>query len=351
MRWVTAVSLVACALYPLASLAGQRLVRARARRRGRRRHDAQLLRGRGLPGPRRHDAADDGLLRAHAIRTTVNQAALFGSPFVGLAPLPRRRRRGGAGRHLRAARRRRSRSSAVVPELGREPEPGHAVMRENVAGGHGVAAGEPPAAQDRLGEPHAGTCSPAPRSGSCPPSCASTSAWTSSRRARRSSRAPSSSSLLTLPRRPRRAAARRRDLDLRPRDRRPGRRPCSSSPDARGAFWRRSSTASSCSRTAPLRRRSSGARAAEVDHDHQGLLNLAVADGRAGRDSSSACCSWPGCSARSASARRRPRADRRRAWPRRRSAFRRSLVAGVSRARPPHPRRHRLPRRRAAVRG
>ena len=71
-------------LYPLAALAGHDwfvLVLVAAVVVG---LDAQLLGGGALPRHRRHDARADGLLRAHAVRTTVNQAAVFGSPFVGL---------------------------------------------------------------------------------------------------------------------------------------------------------------------------------------------------------------------------------------------------------------------------
>ncbi len=77
--------------------------------------------------------AGDGLLRAHAIRTTVNQAAVFGSPFVGLLLF----RFGGAAAVLAgvclllvAA----IAVLAVVPELGYESDP-DTLMRDNVAEG------------------------------------------------------------------------------------------------------------------------------------------------------------------------------------------------------------------------
>jgi hypothetical protein len=83
MRWVMAVPLVACALYPLATLAG---------------HDWfwLVLVAAIVVGPTRNlsegavfrtladTTKDQGLLRAHAIRMTVNQAALFGTAFIGL---------------------------------------------------------------------------------------------------------------------------------------------------------------------------------------------------------------------------------------------------------------------------
>ena len=76
---------------------------------------------------------DGTLLRAHALRSTVNQAAVFGSPFVGLLLF----RFGGAAAVLvgicvllAAA----TVILGVVPELERESEP-IAVMRENVAVG------------------------------------------------------------------------------------------------------------------------------------------------------------------------------------------------------------------------
>ena len=83
MRSVTAVALVACALYPLAALAGRDwfgLVLAAAVVVGATRNLTEGAVFRSLADTTR----DEGLLRAHAIRTTVNQAALFGTGFIGL---------------------------------------------------------------------------------------------------------------------------------------------------------------------------------------------------------------------------------------------------------------------------
>jgi MFS family permease len=83
MRIVTVGTLAACALYPLAVLAGRdwfALVFVAAVVVGSLRNfsEGALFRGMG------DTTRDDSLLRAHAVRTTVNQAAVFGSPFVGL---------------------------------------------------------------------------------------------------------------------------------------------------------------------------------------------------------------------------------------------------------------------------
>ena len=83
MRWVTAVPLVVCALYPLAALAGRdwfALVLVAAVVVGTTRNLSEGAVFRSLADTTR----DEGLLRAHAIRTTVNQAALFGTGFIGL---------------------------------------------------------------------------------------------------------------------------------------------------------------------------------------------------------------------------------------------------------------------------
>ncbi len=83
MRWVTAVPLVVCAAYPLAALAGRdwfALVLLAAVVVGVTRNLSEGAVFRSLADTTR----DEGLLRAHAIRTTVNQAALFGTGFVGL---------------------------------------------------------------------------------------------------------------------------------------------------------------------------------------------------------------------------------------------------------------------------
>ncbi len=132
MRWMTAISLAACALYPLAAVAGHDrfpLVLLAAIVIGTTRNFSEGALFRGLADTTR----DAGLLRAHAIRTTVNQAAVFGSPFVGLLLF----RFGGAEGVLAgiclllvAA----LGILAIVPELGYEPDP-EAIMRENVAEG------------------------------------------------------------------------------------------------------------------------------------------------------------------------------------------------------------------------
>lgn len=83
MRWVTVVPLVACAAYPLAVLAGRdwfALVLVAAVVVGTTRNVSEGAVFRSLADTTR----DEGLLRAHAIRTTVNQAALFGTGFFGL---------------------------------------------------------------------------------------------------------------------------------------------------------------------------------------------------------------------------------------------------------------------------
>ena len=83
MRWVTAVPLVVCAVYPLAALAGRDwfvLVLLAAVVVGVTRNLSEGAVFRSLADTTR----DEGLLRAHAIRTTVNQAALFGTGFIGL---------------------------------------------------------------------------------------------------------------------------------------------------------------------------------------------------------------------------------------------------------------------------
>lgn len=83
MRWVTVVPLVACAAYPLAVLAGRdwfALVLVAAVVVGTTRNLSEGAVFRSLADTTR----DEGLLRAHAIRTTVNQAALLGTGFIGL---------------------------------------------------------------------------------------------------------------------------------------------------------------------------------------------------------------------------------------------------------------------------
>ncbi len=83
MRVVTVVSLAACALYPLAVAIGQdrfALVLVSAAIVGVMRNLSEGANFRALADT----TQGEGLLRAHAIRTTVNQTALFGSGFVGL---------------------------------------------------------------------------------------------------------------------------------------------------------------------------------------------------------------------------------------------------------------------------
>lgn len=132
MRWVTAVSLAACSLYPLATLAGKdwfALVLLAAVVVGAMRNLTEGALFRGLADT----TAGAGLLRAHAIRMTVNQAALFSTAFVGLLLF----RVGGAAMVLAGicllyvgalA------ILAVVPELGHEPDPGTRV-RDRMMGG------------------------------------------------------------------------------------------------------------------------------------------------------------------------------------------------------------------------
>jgi hypothetical protein len=121
MRWVTAVPLVACALYPLAALAGHdrfELVLLAAVVVGTTRNLSEGAVFRSLADT----TSDDGLLRAHAIRTTVNQAALFGTGFIGLVLF----RFGDAeavllgicGLYAAALG-----ILSIVPELGRAPDP------------------------------------------------------------------------------------------------------------------------------------------------------------------------------------------------------------------------------------
>lgn len=83
MRWVTVAPLAVCALYPLAALAGRdwfALVLVAALIVGTTRNLSEGAVFRSLADTTR----GEGLLRAHAIRTTVNQAALFGTGFIGL---------------------------------------------------------------------------------------------------------------------------------------------------------------------------------------------------------------------------------------------------------------------------
>ena len=121
MRWVTVVPLVACALYPVTSFAGYDwfwLVLVAAIVVGTTRNLSEGAVFRSLADT----TTGDGLLRAHAIRTTANQAALFGTAFIGLVLF----RVGDAEAVLigicvlyAAA----LAVLSVVPELGRAPDP------------------------------------------------------------------------------------------------------------------------------------------------------------------------------------------------------------------------------------
>jgi len=132
MRWATGITLAACSLYPLAELTGHDwfglvLVAAVVVGTTRNFSEGALFRAMG------DTTTGAGLLRAHAVRTTVNQAAVFGSPFVGLLLF-----RFGGGTAvlvgvcllLVAA----LAILAVVPELERGTESTAAMIR-NVAGG------------------------------------------------------------------------------------------------------------------------------------------------------------------------------------------------------------------------
>ena len=133
MRSVTVVALAACALYPLASLAGKDwfvLVPVAAVIVGVTRNLTEGSVFRGLADTTK----GEGLLRAHAIRTTVNQAALFGTAFFGLLLY----HVGGADAvlggicvlYVMALA-----ILAVVPaELGHEPDP-ETLVRERMMGG------------------------------------------------------------------------------------------------------------------------------------------------------------------------------------------------------------------------
>ena len=132
MRIATIVMLAFCALYPLRSARRSRLVRADPDRRRLGRVDPELRRG--CPVPRDRDTtAADGTLLSHALRSTVNQAAVFGSPFVGLLLY----RFGGVTAVLVGICALLAAATVIlglVPELERESEP-IAVMRENITVG------------------------------------------------------------------------------------------------------------------------------------------------------------------------------------------------------------------------
>ncbi len=140
IRWATGVSLAACALYPLAALAGKDwfgLVLVAAVVVGVMRNLTEGAVFRALADT----THDDGLLRAHAIRTTVNQAALFGTAFVGLLLF----RQGGADAVLLgicalyvAA----LAVLAIVPALGHGPDPDSLVRERMVDGIASLRANE-----------------------------------------------------------------------------------------------------------------------------------------------------------------------------------------------------------------
>jgi MFS family permease len=132
MRIVTAVSLAACSLYPLAALAGDdrfALVLVAAVVVGAMRNLTEGAVFRGVADT----TAGDGLLRAHAIRQTVNQAALFSTAFVGLLLF----RAGGADvvlvgiclLYVAALA-----ILAIVPAFGHEPDPDTRVRDRMVDG-------------------------------------------------------------------------------------------------------------------------------------------------------------------------------------------------------------------------
>lgn len=133
MRSATVVALVACSLYPLAALAGHDwfvlvLVAAVVVGSVRNFSEGALFRGIGDT-----TLAGGGLLRAHAVRTTVNQAAVFGSPFLGLLLY----RIGGATAVLTGICALLTAAVLIlglVPKLERGSESA-AVMRENVING------------------------------------------------------------------------------------------------------------------------------------------------------------------------------------------------------------------------
>jgi MFS family permease len=132
MRIATAITLAACALYPLAGLAGYDpfgLVLVAAVVVGSTRNFSEGALFRGIGDATRGTA----LLRAHALRTTVNQVAVFGSPFVGLLLF----RVGGTGAVMAGicvALIVALLILAVVPELERESGSAE-VMRQNFLGG------------------------------------------------------------------------------------------------------------------------------------------------------------------------------------------------------------------------
>ena len=132
MRVVTLASLAFCSAYPLAALVGSdqfALVFVAAVAVGTLRNFSEGALFRGIADQTRGET----LLRAHAVRTTVNLVAVFCSPFIGLLLF----HAGGAeavfagicGLLLVAIA-----VLALVPELARESEP-VAVIRTNLASG------------------------------------------------------------------------------------------------------------------------------------------------------------------------------------------------------------------------
>ena len=219
-------------------------------------------------------------------------------------------------------------------------------MRERMAGGLDVAAGERPAAQDRLGDPHvervrrrrgrdhAGRPARAHRDGRDPGErdvhrgdvavVLADAPVVRDPAARASARSRPSSS-------PRRAGGAVILLA--------GARAAVVAPLLYCVFLLTNSTAA-----ASL----GGARAAEVEHDHQGMLNLFV--GTLGLAGFLVGVLLVGRAARPARLRRSSSRSSESGWRRRRSRSA-GRSSPRSRARPPDPRRHRLPGRRAAVRG
>jgi len=135
MRTSNAVALGACAAYPVAVVLGHDwfvLVLVAAVVVGTTRNFSEGALFRGI-GDQTHGSS---LLRAHALRTTVNQAAIFGSPFFGLLLF----RLGGGGAVMLGICLLLGACLVVlsfVPELEREAEP-ISMMRDTVLGGFGT---------------------------------------------------------------------------------------------------------------------------------------------------------------------------------------------------------------------
>ncbi len=84
LRLSLAATLAGALVYPVAVLVGWDWLRLRPPRCRRRRRIPQLHEADAVMRGIADTTQGAGLLRAHAVRTTVNQAALFGSPFLGL---------------------------------------------------------------------------------------------------------------------------------------------------------------------------------------------------------------------------------------------------------------------------